>query len=158
MKKEQALLVYWNKLKGIPFGKWIYSTLINIYIPYTGSIKSRIIHLEPGFAVVQLKERRAIRNHLRSIHALAIANLAELTGNLAVFAGMPGDARLIVKGFDIRYLKKARGVITGTAKTPILETNEKCELEVTVEIKDESGEIVSTCVLYTLVGPVKEKE
>lgn len=156
MKKKQPLLVYWNKLKDLPFGKRIYSTLINLYIPYTGSMKSRIVQLEPGFAIVQLKERRAIRNHLRSIHALAIANLAELTGNLALFAGMPGDARLIVKGFDIRYLKKARGIITASAKAPILETNEKCELEITVEIIDETGEIVSTCVLYTLVGPVKE--
>lgn len=154
-KVKQPLLEYWNKASGIPFGKSLYRWLLNRYIPYTGSIKSRIEHLEPGYAVVSLKERRAIRNHLRSIHALAIANLAEFAGNLALFAGMPGDARLIVKGFDIRYLKKARGIITASSHTPILETNEKQDLEIFVEIKDESGELVATCTLYTLVGPVK---
>ncbi|TNE71758.1 DUF4442 domain-containing protein [bacterium] len=154
-KVKQPLYEYWKTANKFPFGRAIYNWILRVYIPYTGSIKSRIEHLEPGLAVVSLKERRAIRNHLRSIHALAIANLGEFAGNLALFAGMPGDARLIVKGFDIRYLKKARGIITATAQTPVLETNEKQDIEINVEIKDESGEIVSTYILYTLVGPVK---
>ena len=89
--------------------------MINLYVPYTGSIGSRVEVLEPGFAQIRLKQRRAVQNHLNSIHALAIANIAELAGNLALFAGMPGDARLIVKGFDIRYLKKARNLASNAA-------------------------------------------
>lgn len=155
MKKKQPIYEYWRKLQNLPFGKTIYSILINLYVPYTGSIGSRVEVLEPGFAQIRLKQRRSVQNHLNSIHALAIANLAELAGNLSLFAGMPGDARLIVKGFDIRYLKKARGIIRASAKTPILETNDEIDLEILVEIKNTDNEIVATCTLYTLVGPVK---
>lgn len=156
MKKKQPIYEYWRLLSSKPFGKTIYSILINLYVPYTGSIGSRVEQLEPGYARIRLKERRSVQNHLRSIHALAIANVAELAGNLALFAGMPGDARLIVKGFDIRYLKKARGIIWAESKTPVLEDNSEKDLEILVSIKDKSGEEVAVCTLYTLVGPVKK--
>jgi acyl-coenzyme A thioesterase PaaI-like protein len=156
MKKKQPIYEYWRLLSSKPFGKTIYSILINLYVPYTGSIGSRVEQLEPGYARIRLKERRSVQNHLRSIHALAIANVAELAGNLALFAGMPGDARLIVKGFDIRYLKKARGIIWAESRTPVLDDNSEKDLEILVSIKDKSGEEVAVCTLYTLVGPVKK--
>lgn len=145
----------WDFLSQLPFGRRIFSLMIGLYIPYTGSISAKVMQLKPGYACVQLRDRRKVRNHLNSIHAIALANLAEFTGNLAVVAGMPDDARFIVKNFFIEYLKKARGTLTGECTCEAIESNAKRDVEVKINIKNTDGEIVATAVMQTLIGPKK---
>ena len=78
-------------------------------IPYTGSIKARIVRLQPGHAQVRLPDKRRVRNHLNSVHAIALANVAELSTGLAVLSGMPAGINGILIGLEVHYLKKARG-------------------------------------------------
>ena len=106
-----------------------------------------------GFARVELDDRRKLRNHLRSVHAVALVNLAELTGNLALSYSLPDDARFIVTGLTIDYVKKARGTITGTSECPVPTTSERHEYEVPVVMTDSSGEVVARATLRSLVGP-----
>src|SRR5690606_24011588 len=101
----------WQRASRVPGGRLVFSRLLGVAIPYTGSIGAEVVVLEPGYAKVQLDERRAIRNHLNSIHAIALANLGELTGNLALVSALPDDARFIVTKLAIEYKKKARGRI-----------------------------------------------
>ena len=100
-----------------------------------------------------MRDRPGLRNHLRSVHAIALANLAELTGNIAVAYGMPDDARFIVAGLEMRYLKKARGTLRGVCEAPVPTSNAREEVDVHVRIVDTSGEVVATSVLHTLIGP-----
>ena len=44
-------------------------------VPYTGRLGARVLTFEPGHVVVELKERRAVRNHLSSVHAMALWDL-----------------------------------------------------------------------------------
>ena len=145
----------WDNLSKIPFGKNIFNFLIRLHIPYTGSISAKVRDLRPGYAKVTLRDRRKLRNHLRSIHAIALANLAEYTGNLALVCSMPDDARFIVKNISIDYLKKARGTLTGECHSPMVASNEKKEFIVEVSIKDIQGDVVATGKLLTLIGPKK---
>lgn len=151
----QPMLVRWKSLKSKPFGKQIFSYLAGRYVPYTGSIKAMVDVLEPGYAEIIMKERKKLRNHLNSIHAIALANLAEYAGNLALLAGLPDDARFIVKGFEIEYVKKARGIITAKSKPGVISSSEEKAYEVEVNLYDESGDVVTICQLQTLVGPKK---
>lgn len=151
----QQVLKQWQRLHTLPFGKSLFSILTGLMIPYTGSIKSQVVELEPGYAKIQLNERRAIRNHLHSVHAIALANLAEFAGNLALLAGMPDDARFIVKGFTIEYHKKARGLLTAISKPGIVPNNDRREYPVHVDIFDNTGEVVTTYDMQTLVGPLE---
>ncbi len=143
----------WNRFSRIPFGKVLFSYLIGIYIPYTGSMASRIEELRPGFARVTLRDRRRVRNHLRSVHAIALANLGEFTGNLALVCGLPDDARFIVKKLTMEYLKKARGRLTATCQAPVLSSAKEQDIDLLVEIRNAANEIVARCALLSLVGP-----
>ena len=84
---------------------------------------------------------------------MALANLVELTGNLALGYSLPDDARFIVAGMSLDYIKKARGTITGECRMSPIETSAKQEYEVKVTLRDERGDIVVEGTLRTLVGP-----
>lgn len=143
----------WEIAQSVPFGKQIVSRLIGRLAPYTGTISADIVELEQGRSKVVLEDRPAVRNHLKCIHAVALANLAELAGNTALAFSMPSDARFIVAGLSIEYKKKARGRITAEGICPAISSNERAEYAVHVTMRDVTGDVVATSTLRTLVGP-----
>jgi len=145
----------WDRLSVVPGGKAVFSTIVGMAAPYTGTIGAQVVELRRGYAEVVLRDRRWVRNHLRSVHAVALVNLAELTGNVALAYSLPDDGRFIVAGLSIEYIKKARGTITATSECPVPETSDRTEFEVHVEMSDESGDVVARCTLRSLVGPKK---
>jgi len=143
----------WDRLERIPGGKLLYSRMIGRLAPYTRTIGAVVQELGPGYSRVTLADRRAVRNHLSCVHAVALANLVELTGNVALGYSLPDDARFIVAGMGLDYIKKARGTITGECRTPPIESNAKREYQIKVTLRDESGDVVVEGTLRTLVGP-----
>ena len=148
-----ALREAWGRLEGLPGGKATFSRLIGTAAPYSGSIGARVEEAGPGRAVIKLPDRRRVHNHLRSIHAAALANLAEMTGSLAMAFSMPEGARFIPTGLSIDYLKKARGTITATCDCPVPASSERAEYRAPVSLADEAGEEVARAELKILVGP-----
>jgi uncharacterized protein (TIGR00369 family) len=145
----------WDKLARVPGGKRLFSFFVGRAARYTGSIDGQVQELRPGYSRVEMDDVPTVRNHLRSVHAVALVNLAEMAGNLALAYSMPDDARFIVAGLSIEYLKKARGTIVAEGKPPPIAGSEKREYLVPVEMRDPQGELVATCTLRTLVGPKK---
>ena len=145
----------WDRLSGVPGGKRIFSLFIDRAVPYTATIRPQIESLALGHAVVSMADRPGVRNHLRSVHAIALANLAELTGNLAISYSLPEGARFIVAGMSLEYLKKARGTIRGESHCPVPESAERREYQVPVVLCDAEGVEVVRATLRTLVGPVR---
>lgn len=147
----------WDRISGFPGGKTVFSRLVGRMAPYTGTIRAKVTRLGPGSAEVVMPDRPGIRNHLRSVHAIALANLAELTGNVAVAYSLPDDARFIVAGMDLDYVKKARGPITGRCTVEVPPSSDRRELAVPVTLHDRSGDVVVRATLRTLVGPKKSR-
>jgi acyl-coenzyme A thioesterase PaaI-like protein len=145
----------WDRLRPLPGGAVLFDRFLGFAAPYSGSIGAHVVELRHGYSRVRLPDRRAVRNHLRSIHAIALANLAELTGNVALAYSLPDDARFIVSGISIEYVKKARGEIVGECQCPVPETNERRELQVPVVMRDAAGDEVARATLRSLVGPKK---
>jgi acyl-coenzyme A thioesterase PaaI-like protein len=143
----------WELMQHLPFGRQLFSKAIGRIAPYTGSIDAVVLELAPGRARVALEDRRSVRNHLKCIHAIALANLAELAGNSALAFSMPSDARFIVAGMSIDYKKKARGRIVAEATCPAIADNARAEYEVTITMRDQAGDIVAESKLKSLVGP-----
>ncbi len=147
----------WNRLSNVPGGKAVFSKAIGRAAPYTGSIDARVRQLQLGFAQVSMNDRRALRNHLKCVHAVALVNLVELTGNLALAYSLPDDARFIVAGLSVEYVKKARGTIIAESIAPIVESAEKKEYLVEVVLRDSHDDVVVRGTLNTLVGPKPTK-
>jgi uncharacterized protein (TIGR00369 family) len=143
----------WDRMHGFPGGKRLFSLLVGRAAPYTGTMGARVEELERGYAKVTLRDRPIVRNHLRCVHAIALANLAELTGNVAVFYALPDDMRFIVAGLSIEYLKKARGTLTAESRPPAIDFQGKREIEVIVDIRDAKNELCAKATLRTLIGP-----
>lgn len=146
----------WDQLSPLPGGNQVFSRLLALRIPYTGSIKPEVLRLAPGFASAQMRDRRGLRNHVNSVHAIALINLAELTGNAAVAYGLPDDARFIVTELSMRYLKKARGTITARCQCEPVTSNERKAYPLEVQLFDAHGDLVAVATMQTLVGPVKK--
>jgi len=146
----------WDRLSRLPGGKLMFSRIVGRAAPYTGTIDARVEELEVGRSRVSMQDRKAVRNHLRCVHAIALANLAEITGNIAVAYSLPDDARFIVAGMSIDYVKKARGRITGVCHSPAIDSAEEREYAVEVELLNEASDVVTRATLRTLVGPKKK--
>jgi len=148
------ILEIWTRLKRYPFGRWIFNFLLRRLVPYTGTISPIVRHLEPGRAEVEIKDRRRVRNHLRSIHATALVTLGEAASGLALIAALPADQRSILVGFEIEYFKKARGTLTAESTAPTIETsNERREVLIESSIFDASRNEVAHATARWLVGP-----
>lgn len=144
----------WDRLSGAPGGRRLFGLLLGRMAPYTGTISPRVLELRAGYARVEMHDTRAVRNHLRSVHAVALMNLAEVASGLAMTYGLPADARAILTGLSMEYLKKGRGTLTAEAEVEVPRTNERREYALESEIRDAEGEVVARAVARWLVGPV----
>src|SRR3546814_20840144 len=93
-----SALTLYRHITRWPAGHWLFSRAVCFKAPYFASIRPRIELLEPGRCVASLRHRRAVTNHIGTVHAIAPCNLAELTGGLAIDASLPPSMRWIPKG------------------------------------------------------------
>lgn len=150
------LLNAWRRVGRWPGGEATMSWLIGKLVPYTGTVRPRIRKLEVGLAQASIEDRRGLRNHLQSVHAIALANIAEFTGSLALVTRVPEEKRWIVTGLDLDYLKKARGRIVATCDVRDLELPEDGEAEAEVVLRDQDGDEVTRARVRLKVGPKKK--
>lgn len=150
----QRLLANWARVHRWPLGKQLFSWAVGRMAPYTGTVGGVYTEVRPGFAQVELRDRQRVRNHLRSVHAVALVNLAEMTSGVALLTALPREVRGIVSSLDIRYLKKARGTLTCscTASAPdVIDTPR--DHPVTAVIRDGAGDVVAECTVHWRLSP-----
>jgi uncharacterized protein (TIGR00369 family) len=135
----------------------LFSLLVGRMTPYSGTIGARIVELEPGWCRVTLRDRRRVRNHLNSVHAMALANLAEMASGLAVLVGLPPGVQGIVTGFSITYKKKARGPLTAECRANGLDVTAEQDYEAAVSVSDAQGDIVANATARWRLRPIPKK-
>ena len=150
-----SVLQLYNSITRKPFGHWLFSRLICFKAPYFGSIKPRMTVLEPNRAEASIAHRRSVTNHLGTVHAIALCNLAEFIAGLMTDVSIPASMRWIPKGMTVEYLKKAIGTQHGVA-TPEFPPREAAEgyvLPVNVVVTDPQGEAVFKARISMWVSP-----
>lgn len=150
---ESRVLQWWNRLARLPLGRNLFSFALGRVAPYSGTIGARIEEIRRGYARVSLRDRRRVRNHLHSIHAIALVNLGEIASGLAVLSTTSSGMRAILTGIRADYVKKARGHLTATAEFSLpdpLEDNTPCEVE--ADLRDARGDTVARVRVTWLIG------
>lgn len=156
MTEANALLNLWRRLSVLPGGRWLFSRLICFKAPYFASVRPRFLDLRPGRCEVAIRKRRAVTNHLGTVHAIAMCNMAELAAGILSEATVPRTHRWIPKGMAVEYLRKAGTDLRAVAELdPVPAFGAAAELPVPVRITDRTGEEVCRTVVRMWVTPRK---
>jgi len=126
--------------------------------PYFASIRPRFTVIEPNHAELVIPKRRAVQNHLGTVHAIALCNGLEAAMGALAESTIPSDKRWIPKGMDISYTAKATTDITCIAETdPEQWTSDDPDLDVRVKGVRKDGTVVIEGVikLYVTKKPAK---
>lgn len=149
------ILQLYQTLSRKPLGHQLFSRLVCFKAPYFSSIKPRMTVLQPNRAEARIAHRRRITNHLGTVHAIALCNLAEFTGGLMTDASIPASMRWIPKGMSVEYLKKAVGTqhAVATPEFTPYESAQAYELPVNVSVTDPQGDAVFKARISMWVSP-----
>lgn len=152
-----SVLSLYRRITRWPAGHWIFSRLVCLKAPYFATIAPRFVALEPGRCEVRIRDRRRVHNHLGTVHAIALCNLAELAAGVMTDATIPAGMRWIPKGMSVEYLRKAVGTMHGVATPELAATasGDGREWPVRVEVVDDAGEAVFRARVLMWVSPRK---
>lgn len=116
MSKGNSVMAMWNKISQYPGGKMLFSKVVSRKAPYFKTVAASIEELRPNYARLTMKKRRAVENHIGTVHVIAICNLLEMAMGTCAEASVPKHLRWIPKGMTVDYTAKADTDITGTAE------------------------------------------
>jgi len=152
-REMSPALALWKRCEGLPLGKAVFSRLVCWKAPYFGSIRPRFEEFRPGYARVSMRKRRAVTNHIGTVHAIAMCNLAELAAGTMTEISIPPTMRWLPKGMAVEYLKKAETGVEAHASVGEIAEGPGRDVPVTVEVKDRAGETVCRAVITMWVSP-----
>ena len=153
MSKSPNVLSLWQRFASKPGGKWVFTRLICLRAPYFSSISPKFEELKPGYSRVRVSKRRAVLNHIGTVHAIAMCNMAELAGGTMTEVTVPSSHRWIPRGMTVEYLKRATTDVVAVATAPLQsEWPDASEYKVDVEVKDRNDELVFKAVITMWVS------
>ena len=149
------LLSLWQKLSTKPFGKWLFTRAVCYKAPYFATIKPRFEVLAPGYAKVSMKQRRSVQNHIQSIHAIALCNLAELGAGTMMEASLSNNMRWLPRGMTVQYLKVAKTDVIAECIAADIADGLARDVIVKCDIRDTADNIVCHADIAMYVSPRK---
>jgi acyl-coenzyme A thioesterase PaaI-like protein len=112
----ETLLNLFRKAAGIPGGRKLFSLLVSQRAPYFASVSPVIEELRPNYCEVRIEKRRAVQNHIGTVHVIAICNALEMAMGVMAESSIPANLRWIPKGMDVNYTAKANSDIRAIAE------------------------------------------
>ena len=149
------LLRAYNTCQRIPLGKTIFSQLVCSQAPYFGSIKPRFQELRPGLCEITMKKRRAVQNHLKSVHAIAMCNICELTAGTLLEVTLPQEYRWIPNRMTVEYLKIAKTDLKAHGQIESVDWANTTEFPMTIDVSDTNGVEVMRAVIFMYISRKK---
>lgn len=152
--KTPSPLTLFTAMSRLPLGRELFTRGVCRTAPYFGSIRPLVTDLRVGRCEASLRKRRAVQNHIGTVHAIAMCNLCELVGGLLIEATLPPALRWIPKGMTVRYLKKAATDLKAVLEwTPSLGDDFRGDVVLPVQVFDADGVVVMEADITMYVSP-----
>lgn len=147
----------WRKLAAKPGGKQLFSAALCLRVPYFGTVLPTIREIRPGHCSVTAPKWWGVHNHIRTFHAIAACNLAEIAMGMLAEATVPATHRWLPKGMEVSYVAKAGTGLRAIAELPEIPEfgSAGFDLPVPVRIVDARGTEVVTATITVWVTPRK---
>lgn len=147
----------WKKMKELPLGKHLFTQAVCFKAPYFRTVHPLIHEMRPGYCRVSAPNRRGVRNHLGTYHAIASCNMAEVAGGMLTEATVPASHRWIPAGMTVEYNAKATTAVTAIARLDEIPDfgPEKFDIIVPVDVLDAEGTAFVTARITMHVSPKK---
>lgn len=146
--------------KGIRSTLW--SKAFGRVVPMVGTANIRYLEVDKDHVTVRIENQRNMQNHIKGVHAAAMALLAETATGFLTGLHVPDDRILLIKSLHVDYLKVAQGGLTATASLStdqqnFIAENEKGELLIPVNVIDDSGNEPIQCQMLWAWLPKRKK-
>lgn len=136
--------------------------MLGTFVPFLGTAGIKFEEVTEARVVVSVKNRRRVQNHVKGVHAAAMALLAETATGFAVGINLPDDKLPLIKTMKVDYQKRSTGDMRAVAalrpeQIAAMRSEEKGSVTVPVEITDESGEAPIVCEMVWAWVPKKKR-
>ena len=154
---QNRILATQDKLRKAPFGNRIFSGILARFASYFTTIKPIVIELRPNYMKASMRKRRAVHNHLKTVHAIAMCNLCEFTGGILMEASIPKHRRWIPVGMTVNYVKKASTDLTAICDLSAVEWDTCDKVICQVSVRDANDVEVMNAAITMLVSDKPKK-
>jgi acyl-coenzyme A thioesterase PaaI-like protein len=136
------VLALWERLRRVPGGARMFSWGFAWKAPYFRSVRPRFVQVSPNFAALTLPKRRAVLNHIGTVHAIAVCNGLEAAMGALAEATVPAGKRWLPKGMEVAYLAKSTTALTCSAETDPAAWTASSDVPVRVQATRADGTVV----------------
>ena len=139
----------------------VVSKILGKVVPYVGTSGLLYEEISSERVIVSIRKQQKVQNHIKNVHAAAMALLAETATGFVVGINLPDDKLPLIKSLKVDFYKRTQGDMRAVATlTPEdvarIATEPKGELWVPVTVTDESGNEPIKCeMLWAWVPKAK---
>lgn len=150
-----STLDLYKRVTALPKGRTVFSKFYARKAPYFATIKPYVTDMRPHFASLTLPKRKAVHNHIGTVHAIAVCNGLEAAMGLLAEATTPQDHRWLPTGMDVRYLAKSTTDLVCLAETTEADWAQLPDVPVRVKATRSDGTVVVEGTIHIYVTPKK---
>ncbi len=112
-----SLLTLYRRASRLPKGRRLFSIAYARKAPYFRTVRPYVADLRPHYAEVHLPNRKAVHNHIGTVHAIAVCNGLEAAMGALAEATVPAGKRWLPKGMQVSYLARSDSDLVCVART-----------------------------------------
>jgi len=142
------------KAKKSGFWLWILNFLLGWGIPFNRSHRFKLVEVTDNLVRTVVPYRKSNHNHIRGIHACALATAAEFSAGFLLMQNfVPAHYRLIMSNIDVEYKYQAKMRVVSESRLSRkqiesdilkpLETASSVDIKIRSDLVDDMGNLVA---------------
>lgn len=147
MSKKNNLSRLVGTVNRFPAGLRVFllSKIIGRIVRFAGTASTRVEKLTANECIIVLRNKKKVQNHIGSVHAAAMALMAESATGFITGMSVPDSRILVIRNLELEYKRRATGDMKAVAsfndeQVDFIKNTEKGEIEVPIKITDSTGE------------------